>query len=595
MARIQAVSKIILLLLNLTVCQFILSQSTNQQQFQVAYDSAYTFLRSDNPKHSLRYFDFLFEHIKNHPQNENAFKTYEQYALYFFMEGDFTRSAENLLKALDYANKLSDKTFYWDTKNNLAVIYSKLDELEKAKSIYLEIYNNTADDAESESHIATLSNLGSVYQNLNELDSSKFYLRRAIKLSKKNGFNDMVAADLNFLAKNHILSKNYDSAIIITNELKSFFWEDLSPRQRDDAIFNRAQAYFYLKKLNLAQKDLDETFQLMKVTKKDPALIERLEFQSELYEAKKAYKEALETRKYVTKLRDSFDMAVRSAKVLEIEEKYESEKKEKENLKLKQEAAVKDLKLVKKNNLILIGSLLFTLIIVSLVAYQLKKFKDKNSALRQSIAKRVKLERELEIVRENIAKDFHDDLGNKLARISTLSDLMISTSHKRDENDLLEALKRINEDADVLYKGTRDFMFSLKPNSDYLEELVTYIIDFGEEFFDSFNIDFLSQKTIKFDHRLPHYWNRQIIMIFKEAMTNVVKHSKAKRVIFKAEQKNKEINISLFDDGIGFDPQQLTRTNGLVNMKSRAHKLGANLSYHSSEKGTSIVFSAKIN
>ena len=562
--------------------------------YEVLYDSVYRVVRSDERKKALPIFENLIKLSKKIKSDSLYFKTYEQYALYYFLEGDFSASAEHLITALDYAGNLPDKNSYWDTKNNLALIYSKLNEKEKSKDIYLEIYANTDVDTTSESYIATLSNLGSVYQDLNKLDSSRFFLKEAIKLSKFNNYRDLVASNLNFLSKNHVLSKHYDSAIVTSNELKTNYWMDLSPRQRDDAMYTSAQAHFFKGNFDLAQQDIDKAFDLMKVTKKDPAWIERLEFQSQVFEAQKNYKKALESQKQVTRLRDSFDSANRSAKVLEIEEKYKAEKKEKENLKLREETVKKDLSIAQKNNYILVGSILFSATIILLILYQLRRFQNKNVQLRSAINRRIKVEQELEIVRDNIAKDFHDDLGNTLARITALSDLMITSKDKRKKEETIEALEKIKSDSQELYKGTRDFMFSLRPESDVLEETVTYISDFGEDYFTAFDIDFFVNKSIQKDTKLPYYWNRQIILIFKEAITNVAKHAKAKKTIFNILQIKNELMMSLIDDGCGFDEHELNHKNGLKNLRARAEKMGAKLSIHSSSLGTEVRLNGRL-
>ena len=264
------------------------------------------------------------------------------------------------------------------------------------------------------------------------------------------------------------------------------------------------------------------------------------------------------------------------------------------NLKLKQESALKDLSITRKNNFILISSLFFVIIILSLISYQLKKIRKKNKALQISILNRAKAERQLETVRDNISKDFHDDLGNRLARIATLSDLILTTSTKRDKKDVLLALKNIKEDSDILYSGTRDFMFSLKSKSDYTEELFTYLSDFGEEFYQPFDIDFFVKKDLKDNLKLPYYWNRQIILIFKEVMTNVAKHSKAKKVILELLCSEKEIEISLLDDGCGFDIEKIKRKNGLLNIKNRALKINAELLMNSEEGKTIIKLKATL-
>ncbi|WP_445749937.1 sensor histidine kinase, partial [Polaribacter sp.] len=306
------------------------------------------------------------------------------------------------------------------------------------------------------------------------------------------------------------------------------------------------------------------------------------------------FKSSLEALQKANIYRDSIFTIEKNKAVLELEQKYQTEKKEKENLTLIQQTSEKDLTIAKKNNYLLFGSLLFITIILSLISYQLHKFKIKNNDLQNSINEREKIEKELEVVRDSIAKDFHDDLGNKLARISVLSEYMIHSVKNWNKSKITEALKKINLDADILYRGTRDFMFSLKAKSDYAEELFTYLSDFGEEFFHSLNIDFYVKKKLDINNKLPYYWNRQIILIFKEAMTNAAKHSYSNEVKLSMKIKNNDLNIIFEDNGIGFNFDEISTKNGLSNMQLRAQKINALLTISSTQNGTKIIFNAKI-
>ena len=241
---------------------------------------------------------------------------------------------------------------------------------------------------------------------------------------------------------------------------------------------------------------------------------------------------------------------------------------------------------------ILIIVLVPSLFILVLINYQLRRSKKRNILLRREIDKRVVLESKLESVRDNIAKDFHDDLGNKLARISILSNLL-NDSDNIINSEGKELLEQVINDADYLYKGTKDFIFSLSTQSNNLEELVTYISDFAEDYLKQFNIVFDVEKYIDNNSKLPDYWSKQLLFIFKEIITNVVKHSQCEKVILKFHFENDILTISCLDNGKGFELKQ-QRLNGLNNIKQRADEIGASLDIHSTlNKGTHVIFTGK--
>jgi two-component system NarL family sensor kinase len=79
-------------------------------------------------------------------------------------------------------------------------------------------------------------------------------------------------------------------------------------------------------------------------------------------------------------------------------------------------------------------------------------------------------------------------------------------------------------------------------------------------------------------------------MIFKESMTNIVKHAQANQVTFEISRKGKLLRFVLFDDGIGFDQEKIeTSEGGLRNIRERAVKLGASLHVHSQKFTTTLT------
>jgi len=225
-------------------------------------------------------------------------------------------------------------------------------------------------------------------------------------------------------------------------------------------------------------------------------------------------------------------------------------------------------------------------VVALLFYYRLKLETKRNNLLQNEIDKRIVAESELSEVRDNIARDFHDHLGNKLASISLLSEVL-SKKVASNESDIAKTIK---EDADYLYKGTKDFIFSLQEKSNYINELSIHLTDFYEDYLFQFGIDFEVKSNIQSNIKLPHYWSKQIIYIFKEVVTNIAKHSKAKNVTMKITQVNKDLIISVTDNGVGFNMETIKKR-GLDNMTSRASKINCQLSLEPAEKkGAKVTF-----
>jgi signal transduction histidine kinase/ligand-binding sensor domain-containing protein len=197
-------------------------------------------------------------------------------------------------------------------------------------------------------------------------------------------------------------------------------------------------------------------------------------------------------------------------------------------------------------------------------------------------------ERALAHERERIARDLHDDLGSSLARISLLSGLLKAD---RDNPGQIEnhALK-ISQSADQTVRALEEIVWAVRPGSDSLQSLVEYIAHFANELFDGGGIRCrLDLPPDLPAWTLPPEVRHNIFLVVKEALTNALKHAAAHEVLIRAEATEKALEITVQDDGRGFDTGGLSQRHGLDNMRRRAHAMGENLSIESHlGQGTTI-------
>jgi signal transduction histidine kinase/streptogramin lyase len=196
--------------------------------------------------------------------------------------------------------------------------------------------------------------------------------------------------------------------------------------------------------------------------------------------------------------------------------------------------------------------------------------------------------KEQENVRKDIARDFHDEMGNQLSRIINYVSLLKLKGHNGNShnNDLYT---KVEESAKYLYSGTRDFIWSIDPGNDELSKLFIHIRDFGEKLFEEKNIKFRAINTVRESIRLPYGFSREANLIFKEAMTNAFKYSKAENVTLSLKPMESGFELCLEDDGIGFVPASNEKDGGLKNIRERAERINVKLEIESHlSKGTKV-------
>jgi len=183
-------------------------------------------------------------------------------------------------------------------------------------------------------------------------------------------------------------------------------------------------------------------------------------------------------------------------------------------------------------------------------------------------------------VRQKIAEDFHDEIGNKLTRINLLTTVM-KRKLPRDEPQMSSILEDIQKNVSSLYQGSRDIIWSLQPQSFYLDEVLFHIKENTLEMLEGSEIEF------SFDlgepdsppRRLEGAYPRDLIMIFKEAVSNIVKHAGASRVEFRVQKLKDKLLVQLKDNGRGMPSEPGAGGNGLKNMRNRASRIGGLLEW----------------
>ena len=129
--------------------------------------------------------------------------------------------------------------------------------------------------------------------------------------------------------------------------------------------------------------------------------------------------------------------------------------------------------------------------------------------------------------------------------------------------------------------------------------MLIYIRDFGEELFEYSEVNFHVETNNSFDAnlKLPVGWSRHVVFIFKEALTNSLKHANCKNVYLNFNVSDHYFVFELKDDGVGvngYGEGEVTGM-GLYNMKERARKIGSEIAITSDEgTGTVITLEGKI-
>ena len=154
-----------------------------------------------------------------------------------------------------------------------------------------------------------------------------------------------------------------------------------------------------------------------------------------------------------------------------------------------------------------------------------------------------------------------------------------------------ELIDQIQENANTLYTGTKDILWALDPQNENLFEIYNYIKNLAVDIFANTDVELIFREVDfrqnKFE--LPLEFSRNISMIFREILHNILKHAEATKIEISCSVNEDYFSIGISDDGKGFDAGNDYRGRGLKNIRSRAEKINGVVNIMSSPgKGTKI-------
>jgi signal transduction histidine kinase len=190
-----------------------------------------------------------------------------------------------------------------------------------------------------------------------------------------------------------------------------------------------------------------------------------------------------------------------------------------------------------------------------------------------------------ETERRRLARELHDETGQALT--SMLLGLRAAEETK-DEETRRQALASLRELAVSTLQDVRQLAVELRP---------TALDDFGlvaalERLIDGFRerTGLEAHFQAGLDERLPRETETALYRIVQEALTNVVKHSRATTVSIVIARKEGSVTAVIEDDGVGFRPDSRTGGLGLVGMRERVALVGGRLTIESGRgSGTTLV------
>ena len=520
-------------------------------------------------------------------------------------KGEFEESINLNLKSYDIANEIKSISHISSASNGLSIGYDRVNDYDKSIS-YGRIALESAQKMRDTTSITyILTNLSELHFNESNFEKAKKYIVQAIDLGRQTDDCKLLSLTHLELGKLQFQEGEFNKSEVNLNTALAY-----SKECQDDYIPSlvfRKLSQINLKnnKLNIANSQIDKSTltlknmgeeynlyenylvkaQILNSLKRDTEAISplleglalakkniNLDFQNQylerlikIYSSQGDYSTALEysTDRHI--IQDSIATLNKAVSLLELEKKYNIEKKEVE-VKLLTEQQNKNEQTIKSRNYLVVASTLFAALIGSIAFFtflSLRRNADYSAKLEQEVGERTK---ELQTSNSMLVKS-----NQELERFAYIS------SH-----DLKEPLKNINSFTKLIKKESletentkiNEYACILENCSNQLNTLVSDILDYSmvkndlkiqnvdlNHIVGQLNADL--DKTLRSNNavivtdNLPTIKTDKssIYRVFKNLIENGIKYNDSSQptINIRTEEANDELKLVFADNGIGID------------------------------------------
>lgn len=195
--------------------------------------------------------------------------------------------------------------------------------------------------------------------------------------------------------------------------------------------------------------------------------------------------------------------------------------------------------------------------------------------------------RELAALRRRLAQDIHDEIGSGLGTISLLSQMGGGNdTHPEDAREEFNEIHRLSR---AVTESLRDIVWFIRPETRTVGDLAQRLKETSASMLAGIPHEFTADAPAT-QRDLPLEPKRQILLFFKEALHNIIRHSAATKAEIRITGDEKYFRLLIRDYGCGFDPAEPRSGAGLTGMKQRAKTLGGRLSIDTAPGcGTSLT------
>ncbi len=516
----------------------------------------------------------------------NIANSLQKLGRYFILKEDYSISIKCYLQSLRIEEKRNNPEGMADLYDELGIIYyyqeifgKSLSYLTKALKLY-EKLNDSLGIAKTYSHLGNLHSSREFCetrnkpQKLTDFTLALDYYEKSISICQRLKFQPLIVNGWENLAAVYNKLEKPEKALPYLLQAKEYHTLHNDPDKLSGTILNLGRTYRRLKNYTASIICFKECLSISKKNNFTDGIQYLYESMAQTYAEFGDYRNAYENYLIYKTIRDSLFTQEKARNLFEVETKYQTEKKEKEILKLNAQQRKKNTILLSLATLISIAGIFVYFILKNtrnkkIITEQLLKIKEQKiqdlERERQLIATKSVLQGE-EAERSRMARDLHDGLGGLLSSVKINLSSMKGNSIISNENaDAFEnAIRLLDHSITELRRVAHNMMPETLVHYGLKTAITEFIKRMGTQKEVSIDFSFFGD-----DLRYSSELEITLFRIGQELVNNAIKHSSADKISIQFFSEEKRICLQVLDNGKGFDPHAGKEGKGLVSIRNR--------------------------
>lgn len=502
------------------------------------------------------------------------------------IKGDNVEGLNNYHKALENYESLNNKRGLGITYNAIGIAYSNMKRYDESISNYEKSCEILIALDDIDALASTYTNLANVYDYQNQHDKALDYFQKSIELSIKTSNIRRIAHNKQNIASIYKEQKKYSKALTFSLEAYNILKENNYKGELTQSAGNLGEIYMLMGRYKKSEQVLKQQLDSIKGTIEAKSKVYFGLYK--LYEVSNRPKEALEYHKAYKKLKDSIINEKGLKDLNQLQVKFDIEKKDKEIIEQQLSLNQQESEIRQKNSqLIYMSGIALFLLIAGLLIWLIFQQKQKRKSQELLTLKREYQIKSLESLIEGeekerfrIAKELHDGVNGDLSAIK----FKLSSLLEMNNKVIKEAITMIDSSCEQVRAISHNLVPPSLENFNLVEATENYCANL-----DAINAEQITFLHIGSDLQISKKTEVNIFRIIQELVSNAIKHAEASEINVQISNRDDEIQITVEDNGKGFDSNIETEGIGLSNIQSRVDYLNAVLDVISNENGTSYT------